>query len=159
MTRQILQGVAGLSLALGLAACQSGPGGLTSPTPPPTAEAPDGGTSGGGSTASLLGEWQLVSLQEAGQAVVAAPAGHRFSADFTSEGRVHMAADCNRCFAEYSAAPDSIEVGPAGCTLAYCVTAPLDTTFAGLVSAARQWSVSGEELTLGSEDGTLTLRR
>jgi hypothetical protein len=43
--------------------------------------------------------------------------------------------------------------------LAYCVTAPLDTTFSGLVSAARQWSVLDEELTLSSEDGTLTLRR
>jgi heat shock protein HslJ len=159
MMRQILQGVAGLSLALGLVACQSGPGALTSPTPPPTAKAPDDRNSGGRSTASLLGEWQLVSLQEAGQAVVTAPADHRFSADFTSEGRVQMTADCNRCFAEYSATPDSIEVGPAGCTLAYCVTAPLDTMFPGLVSAARQWSVSGEELTLSSEEGTLVLTR
>ncbi|MCG6922354.1 MAG: META domain-containing protein [Acidobacteria bacterium] len=159
MMRHVLQGIAGLSLALGLAACQSGPGGLTRPTPPPTSEAPDDGNSGSRSTASLLGEWQLVSLQEAGQGVVVAPADHRFSADFTSEGRVHMTADCNRCFAEYSATPDSIEVGPAGCTLAYCITAPLDTTFAGLVSAAREWSVLDEKLTLSSEDGTLTLRR
>jgi heat shock protein HslJ len=159
MMRYKLQGIAGLSLALGLVACQSGPGDLTSPTPPPVVEAPDGGTSSGGSTASLLGEWQLVTLQETGQAVVTAPAGHHFSADFTSEGRVHMAADCNRCFAEYSAAPGTIEVGLAGCTLAYCATAPLDTTFSGLVTAARQWSVRDEQLTLSSEDGTLTLRR
>ena len=91
--------------------------------------------------------------------MIAAPRGHTFSADFKSEGRVNMAADCNRCFASYAATPGTLEVGLAGCTLAYCTTAPLDTDFAGLVSAARQWAVSGEELTLSSEDGTLILRR
>jgi heat shock protein HslJ len=159
MRRRVVLGFASLPLVLGLGACQSGSGGLTDPTPPAAIETPSGGTGGGQSTALLLGEWQLVSLQKAGQAAVTSPAGHTFSADFTSEGRVHMAADCNRCFAEYSAAPGTIEVGLTGCTLAYCVTAPLDTDFAGLVSAARQWSVSGEELTLSSEDGTLVLQR
>jgi heat shock protein HslJ len=156
MKRRVALGIASFPLALGLVACQSG--GLTDPTPPPAVEAPDGRTSGQ-STASLLGEWRLVSLQKTGQAMVTAPAGHIFSAVFTSEGRVNMTADCNRCFAEYSAAPGTIEVGLAGCTLAYCATAPLDTDFAGLVTAARQWSVSAEELTLSSEDGALILRR
>ena len=55
--------------------------------------------------------------------------------------------------------PGALEVGLAACTLALCTTAPLDTDFAGLVSAARLWSVSGEELTLSSEDGTLILER
>jgi heat shock protein HslJ len=157
MKRRVAVGIASFPLALGLVACQGGSGELTNPTPPAAVEAPDGGRAL--SAESLLGEWQLVNLQKAGQAVVTAPAGHTFTADFTSEGRVHMAADCNRCFAEYSAAPGTIEVGLIGCTLAYCFTAPLDTTFAGLVSAARQWSVSGEELTLSSEDGTVILRR
>jgi hypothetical protein len=47
---------------------------------------------------------------------------------------------------------------PAG-TLAYCATAPLDTDFAGLVSAARSWSIADDQLTLSSEDGTPVLRR
>jgi heat shock protein HslJ len=158
MKRRVVLGIASLPLVLGLAACQGGPGGLTEPTPP-AIEAPGGDSDSGRSTAPLLGEWQLVSLQQAGEAVVTAPAGHRFSADFTPDGRVNMAADCNRCFAEYSSTLDTIDVGLAACTLAYCATAPLDTTFAGLVSAARKWSISGEELTLSSEDGTLIFRR
>ncbi len=153
--RSAFLGVLTLPLALGLAACQAGSEGPTNPTPPKTIGAPGGGSS----TAALLGEWQMVHLQKAGADLVTAPAGHTFSADFTSEGRAHMTADCNRCFAEYTAAPGTLEVGPAGCTLAYCVTAPLDTDFAGLVSAARSWSIADGELTLSSEDGTLVLRR
>jgi heat shock protein HslJ len=153
--RRALLGVLTLPLAFGLAACQASSDGPTNTTLPTTS-----GTVGGGSpTAALLGEWQMVSLQKTGAHVVSPPARHTFSADFTSDGRVHMTADCNRCFAEYTAAPGTLEVGPAGCTLAYCVTAPLDVEFAGLVSAARSWSVAADTLTLSSEGGTLVLRR
>lgn len=153
--RRAFLGVLILPLAFGLVACQASSEGPTDTTLPTTS-----GTVGGAlSTEALLGEWQLVHLHKAGADVVSTPADHTFSADFTSDGRVHMTADCNRCFAEYTAAPGTLEVGPAGCTLAYCVTAPLDTDFAGLVSAARSWSVADGELTLSSEDGTLVLRR
>jgi heat shock protein HslJ len=45
------------------------------------------------------------------------------------------------------------------CTRAYCSTAPVDTQFAGLVASTQNWRLSGGELTLTSDQGTLTLRR
>jgi len=113
----------------------------------------------GPSVSSLQGTWQLVSLQQAGQAQVSAPGGATFSAEFGSDGRVSVAADCNRCGSTYQADRDTLHVGVMACTLAYCATAPLDTQFSGLVSAAESWSVANGELELRSAQGTLRLRR
>lgn len=118
----------------------------------------------GGATAraasALTGTWQLVSLQKAGQARQPAPAGVRLAADFGADGNVLLQADCNACRASYEAGPDGqLEVGPMACTRAYCSSAPVDTDFAGLVSAAGIASVSGDTLTLTSDAGTVSMQR
>jgi heat shock protein HslJ len=132
--RIVLLGV----LSVSLAACE----GLTGP-----------------STSSLQGTWQLVSLQPSAQPQAPAPSGAVFSVEFGSDGRVSVAADCNRCGSTYQADRDTLHVGLMACTLAYCATAPVDTQFSGLVSAAESWSVAGGELELRSAQGTLRLRR
>lgn len=125
-------------LSAGLAACE----GVTGP-----------------STSSLQGTWQLVSLQPSGQPQVPAPTGASFSVGFDSDGRVSVAADCNRCGSTYQADRDTLHVGDMACTLAYCATAPVDTQFSGLVSSAESWSVESGQLELRSGEGTLRLRR
>jgi heat shock protein HslJ len=159
MNRRTLWGALALPLVLGLSACAGDPQGPVQPSPTAGIGSAGDGGAGSQSTPSLRGEWQLVSLQRAGQEAVDAPAGHRFSADFQADGRVGLVADCNRCSAGYTAGAESLEVGLMACTRAYCSTAPLDTDFAGLVSAARRWSLAGEQLQLSSEAGTLRLRR
>jgi heat shock protein HslJ len=108
---------------------------------------------------ALQGAWQLVSLQVGGQAAVPAPSGHAFTADFGADGRVSLVADCNRCGGGFAASGGTLDVGSMACTLAYCSTAPLDTQYAGLVQSAKQWSVTGSELSLESSAGTVRLRR
>jgi heat shock protein HslJ len=159
MKRRMLWGMMALPLALGLSACAGDPQAPVQPSPVADAGPGREGGAGSQSTAAIRGEWQLVSLQKAGQPAVAAPAGHRFSADFQADGRVPMVADCNRCSAPYSAGAETLEVGLGACTRAYCMTAPLDTDFVGLVIAAKRWSVAGEELRLDSEAGSLRFRR
>jgi hypothetical protein len=41
------------------------------------------------------------------------------------------------------------------CTRAACSTAPLDTTYAGLVQGATSWSAAADRLELRSEAGVL----
>jgi heat shock protein HslJ len=136
MTRRIA--ALTLPLALGLAACEG-------PTGP--------------SKSSLEGRWQLVSLQPAGQPAVPAPSDASFTAEFGSDARLSLVADCNRCGSAYDAGSGTLSVGTMACTLAYCATAPVDTQFSGLVQAAQNWSLENGELELRSAQGTLRLRR
>ena len=159
MKRSSLWGMMALPLVLGLSACAGDPQAPVQPSPVADAVPGRDGGAGSQSTPAIRGEWQLVSLQKAGQAAVAPPAGHRFSANFQADGRLQMVADCNRCSSSYSAGAESLEVGLGACTRAYCMTAPLDTDFVGLVVGAKRWSVAGEELVLTSESGSLRFRR
>jgi len=158
MKRRMLWGSMALPLVLGLSACAGDPQAPVQPSPVAAAPERDGGA-GSQSTASLRGAWQLVSLEKTAQQAVTPPVGRRFSADFRADGRVQMVADCNYCSSSYSAGAESLEVGFGACTRAYCMTAPLDTDFVGLVVGAKRWSVAGEELVLTSESGSLRFRR
>lgn len=147
-----------LPLALGVGACSGGSQGPLAATP----VSPVSGTGGqvaGQSSSELLGAWRLVRLETSGGDVVDVKTPDSFTANFGSEGRVDLKADCNRCNAGYAASRGGIEVGLMACTRAYCSTAPLDTDFAGLVSGAASWSVEGSKLTLTSAEGTLHLER
>jgi heat shock protein HslJ len=145
-----------LGLMLGAAACGSTAGNLSLPTPPLDAI-------GGGATsqdrASLLGDWQLVTLTESGRPSVVVAEPQRFTASFGADGLVALRADCNRCSGGYSAQGGKLTVGPMACTRAYCSSAPLDTTFASLVMASTTWTAANGSLELRSDAGALKLRR
>ena len=147
-------------LALGLAACSGSGVPAVGPTPP-TAEAPDGdGQTGAPAVTSLQGVWQLVSLQEAGGAVVPAPAPARFTAEFGADGRLGVRADCNRCQGAYEASPGTLAMNPLmACTLAYCQSAPLDTLYVSLLLDSTSWTVEDACLELRSARGALRFRR
>jgi len=158
MNTRTLGLLAALPVALGLGACNVGLGGAAPDGPVQSAASPSSAAPAS-VPAALLGGWQLVSLQKTGQAVQPAPAQHTFTADFRSDGRVSLVADCNRCNGGFAAGNATIEVGPIASTRAACSTAPLDTDYAGLVEGAKQWSVSGSALKLQSPAGTVLLRR
>ena len=110
---------------------------------------------------TLQGAWTLVSLQEAGAAPNAVPAGS-FVADFGVDEDLYIEADCNVCSAAYRAGDDGMVqvIGPIPCTLAYCSTAPLDTRFLRILEGAGSWSIEEGALQLSSPDGgTLLLQR
>lgn len=156
MTRR-MRGVLGVGLLLLVAACAQNHGmGSTNPL------APDSGgsaASGAPMPAALTGTWTLVSLQEAGRPATSIGSPERFTAEFASDGRVSLRADCNRCNGTCAATDGALRVSPMACTRAYCSSAPLDTQFAGLVGASTSWTVSGRGLELTGASGTLQLRR
>jgi len=142
-------------LPLLLAACQGQPGPVGASPQPAT-----GGGSGqitGQAALALVGSWKLTLLEKAGEAPVPVANPERFVASFGGDGRVNLVADCNRCSSAYEAAAGTLSVGPMACTRAACVSAPLDTDFAGLVSGATTWEVSSSRLTLRSAKGRLVL--
>jgi heat shock protein HslJ len=149
---------AGLFAAWALAAAACGGSGAG-----PTEPAAPGGGSGGSATSqgdlAIVGRWRLVELVEAGKPAVSIGNPEAFTAEFSAEDRVSLRADCNRCAAAYSAQPSRLSVSLMACTLAACASAPLDTTFAGLVSSSTSWTATGDGLELRSSSGTLRLRR
>ena len=149
-------GVALLPLLLG--ACQGQPGGPLAASPQPAIDAGKGQINGQAALA-LVGSWKLTLLEKAGEAPVPVANPERFVASFGGDGRVNLVADCNRCTSGYQAAAGTLSIGAMACTKAYCASAPLDTDFAGLVSAATSWEVSSSRLTLRSAMGRLVLEQ
>jgi heat shock protein HslJ len=147
--------VVALGLAVSVVACGSSALGPTGPTAP-------GGATGGDVSAQgvqpLIGTWKAVSVTSDG-AETFVPGSVTLSAEFRTDGRLSLVADCNRCAAGYSAAPGTLSVTPMACTRAYCSSAPLDDQFAGLVSAATSWSATAHTLDLRCPTGSVHLQR
>jgi heat shock protein HslJ len=155
MTTKITMPLAAVSLMLALAGCS-----LSGGTPVPSA--PSAGGSATAAAATIpTGTWRLVSLRETGQAEVAVSHPELFTAELTADGQVNLRADCNRCHGTYTAGDRRLSVGAMACTRAFCVaTAPLDTTFAGLVGGAQTWTASDDQhLDLASDAGVLRFQR
>jgi len=148
------------ALALGLAACSGSGIPAVGPTPP-VAAAPDGdGQTSATAVTSLQGFWQLVSLQEADASVTPIPDPERFTAEFRADGVLGARADCNRCSGGYEASPGALAVNPLmACTLAYCQSAPLDTTYVSLLIDSTSWKLEDAGLELRSERGVLLFER
>jgi heat shock protein HslJ len=147
-------GVALLPLMLG--ACQGQPGGPLGASPQPGTGGGSGQTTGQ-AVLALVGSWKLTRLEKTGESPVQVASPERFVASFGGDGRVNLLADCNRCSSSYEATAATISIGAMACTRAACASAPLDTDFAGLVSGATSWEVSGSQLTLRSSQGRLLL--
>lgn len=158
MDPKLLFKLAWLPLVAGLAACGGHRDAPLGPTAPALGSESASNGAGGQAASELQGLWRLVRLEKAGQAPVEVAPSDRFTAEFAN-GRVALAADCNRCSGGYTEGAGTLAVGPRACTLAYCPSAPLDTDFAMLVSGALRWSVAAGQLTLRATNGTLLLRR
>jgi heat shock protein HslJ len=157
---QVTLKLAWLPVTLALAACAGDSAGPMGPSPMPSGSMGGSASSTGQVASQLQGKWRLQRIEKTGGPGVAVQEPDRFVADFTSDSRVQLVADCNRCAAGYTAGANSLSVSPMACTRAYCsTTAPMDTDFAGLVGAASYWSVSGGQLKLSSSQGSLFLAR
>ena len=82
-----------VACALGGVAC----GGSASLVPQTPSAVETGGSGASKPLAGLLGNWQLVSLTEAGHRPVTLAEPELFTVEFKSDGRVALRADCNRC--------------------------------------------------------------
>jgi len=146
----------GISAAWALAALAcGGPVRFTESTPPPMET---GSSEGSRPVSGLIGTWQLVALTETGQRPVNVAEGERFTVEFSSDGRVALRADCNRCSGAYESEGNFLAIGPMACTRAFCPSAPFDSTFTTLVGRATSWQSVAASLELRSGAGRLQLR-
>lgn len=139
---------------LGLTACGVSDG--TSLPGAPTV----GGSSTAVSNSIPGGTWRLLSIREKGNERVTVVDPAAFTAEFGSDGRVNLRADCNRCSASYTAGSRNIEVGLMACTRAFCTaTTPDDTTFTALVGSAQTWTEADGILELAGGGSALRFQR
>ncbi len=106
---------------------------------------------------SILGSWELRSIQLAGQPATSVEPG-LYTADFTAEGRVSARADCNRCAASYSSSSSggaNLEIGALACTRAYCGDESLFDEYAGALDGATSFERSSTSLVIRSASGSL----
>ena len=144
-------GIAVLMLSALTVACSDSPATPTSPS------------AGGGSLAltagQLSGTWTLASMQAAGQAPQAVPAGARYDLTFT-DGRFSVRADCNSCGGTYSLAGSTVTLGPnLACTRAACPTMEFEATYTNVLTGEATVALAGNTLTLTSTRGALSFTR
>ncbi len=108
---------------------------------------------GGGSSASVVGTWKLVSYGPADKQTPAA-AGVDTSIEF-KDGRVNGNVGCNSFGGDYKVSGDQLSFGPIMSTMMACLNQSGDQeqgTLAVLKDTAKV-SMSGDTLTLTSADG------
>lgn len=137
-------------LTLAASACSSGSGSPSSPS------------SITGSTALtadvLAATWRLQSIQKAGLAEQAAPAGADYTLTFTD--RLSLRADCNNCSSAYSISDSTITVANAmACTRAYCPTAAFERDYTSLVNGEFTVSTTPTTMTWSSPRATIRFSR
>ena len=128
-----------------------------------SASSPTSPSSVGGSltltTEQLAGTWKLVSVQSAGQAEEATPAGATYTLTFDN-GRLSTRADCNVCGGAFELSGPTLTAGPAlACTRAACPTMAFENLYTGLLSGESTVTLTGNLLVLSSARGVLKFAR
>jgi heat shock protein HslJ len=95
--------------------------------------------------------WELLSLSN-GEAVVEPT---RYTLEFDETGMLTGRADCNRLSGQFVALDGEIELSPLAMTRAACPEGSIGNRYAAAVSAARGYSVDGDQLTLYNENGEI----
>ena len=107
----------------------------------------------------LAGTWSLRSLQPAGGADQAAPAGATYTLGF-ADGRLSTQADCNRCGGAFTVSGQTLTAGPAlACTRAACPTMAFESIYMGLLGGDSTVTLTDGTLVLSSARGVLRFTR
>ena len=140
MKRRSLVVIVALTVALVVAACQTG----------------------GSSASGLDGTWQWTSSTEASppsQAVTPDP--ENYTITFASDGTFSGKADCNQIAGTYvvDGSDLTITVGPS--TLAFCGEVSLDALYLDYLGRVATYAISGSELTttFAGDTGTMTFTK
>ena len=125
--------------------------------------APTSPSSASGSPAltadQLAGTWNLLSVQPAGQAEQASPAGATYTLTF-ADGRLSTRVDCNTCGGAFTLSGQTLTAGPAlACTRAACATMAFENVYTSMLSGDSIVAVSGGTLALSSARGVLRFTR
>jgi len=107
----------------------------------------------------LSGTWNLVSIQPAGQADQATPAGASYTLTF-ADGRLSTRVDCNMCSGTFTLSGQTLTAGPAlACTRAACPTMAFESGYTTLLSGENTVMLANNVLALSSARGVLRFTR
>ena len=107
----------------------------------------------------LAGTWSLLSIEAAGQAAQATPAGSTYTLTFADD-RLSTRADCNVCNGTFSLSGQTLTAGPTlACTRAACRTMDFENAYTRMLAGEGTATLSGETLRLSSERGVLQFTR
>ena len=107
---------------------------------------------------ALSATWRLRSIQPAGQAEQAAPAGADYTLTFTD--RLSLRADCNTCSSSYTISGSTISVANVmACTRAFCPTAAFAHDYTSLMNGDFTVTTAGSSMTWSSPRGTISFSR
>jgi heat shock protein HslJ len=108
---------------------------------------------------ALLGTWNLLSIQPAGQAEQPKPDGVSYALTL-ADGRLSTRVDCNSCSGAFTLSGSTLSAGPAlACTRAACPTMAFENTYTGLLSGDSAVTASGNTLVLSSPRGVVRFAR
>jgi len=146
-------------VALLATGCAGSPTAPSSSPGSPTSPGGQSPLSGSPTVDQLAGTWNLQSLQPAGNAVQATPAGASYTLTF-ADGRLSTRADCNMCGGTFSLSGQTLTAGPAlACTRAACPTMAFESTYGRLLSGDSTVTLSNGTLVLSSARGELRFTR
>ena len=124
---------------------------------------PTSPSGGGGSTAltadQIAGTLSLVSIQPAGQAEQAVPAGATYTLAL-ADGRASTRADCNMCNGAFAVSGQTLTIGPLlACTRAACPTMDFESAYVTLLAGESAVRIDAASVALSSSRGVLRFRR
>src|SRR5262249_45143040 len=126
----------------------------SAPTTSPSSATASAGPS---APAALTGTvWQLQSFKRSDSTSVPVPDPAKFTVQFTTDGKMSIRADCNRCSGSYSLTGTSFTANPAvACTRAACSSAPFDQDYVNALVDTTVVRLNGGTLECVSRRGTL----
>ena len=146
-------------VALLATGCAGSPTAPSSSPGSPTSPGGQSPLSGSPTVDQLAGTWNLQSLQPAGNAVQATPAGASYTLTF-ADGRLSTRADCNTCGGTYTLNGQTLMAAPSmACTRAACPTMAFENTYMKLLGGESTVSLSGGTVELTSPRGVLRFTR
>jgi heat shock protein HslJ len=111
----------------------------------------------GGGSASIQGEWKLVSYGPAGEQI-SAVADVETSIAFDAEGQMSGNVGCNGFGGEYSIQGDKIEFGPVMSTMMFCENvAEQESGTLAVFQETATFVLDGDTLTIISADGATSI--
>ena len=111
----------------------------------------------GGSSASVEGQWKLVSYGPASSQTPAAP-DVETSIEFNSDGNMTGNVGCNGFGGEYSVKGDQMEFGPVMSTMMYCEEiAEQESGTLAVFQETASFVLDGDTLTITSADGAMSI--
>ena len=107
----------------------------------------------------VAGRWDLLSIQPAGQAEQATPAGASYTMTF-ADGRLSTRVDYNICNGAFALSGQTLTAGPIlACTRAACPTMVFEDAYTSLLGGESTATLLRDTLVLSSAQGTLRFTR